>query len=317
MKILVTGGRGFLGAWVLKALLEDGHAARVFDRPGDRALVRLIVGPMADAIEWHEGDIASAADVALAALGCDSAIHLAGLLTLDCRDDPLRAVDINIKGTIHVFEAARRQGWRGIAYASSAGVYGPDDASSPAPATVYGATKLACEGIARAYWGEPAAQDDGRPHRVASVGLRPFVIYGAGRESGSSAGPSLACRAIARGQPYEIAFTGATGLVYVEDVARVLVAAATQGHEGARVFNMAGDVFTTDQLLARLRALGPGAALSAAGAPLPIAADLPADDLRQLLPGYRPTPLDEGLRRTLAVYRREVGLPIPERTFYP
>ena len=306
MKILVTGGRGFLGAWVLKALLEAGHGARVLDRAGDRSLVHGIVGARAAEIEWHDGDVSNGGDVAAAASGCDGAIHLAGLLTPTCRDDALRAVDVNIKGTIHVFEAARRECWAGVAYASSAGVYGPDDALHPAPATVYGATKLACEGIARAYWCDPAAQADGRPgHRVASVGLRPFVIYGAGRETGSSAGPSLACRAIALRQPYVIPFTGATGLVYVEDVAQVFVAAATAGPQAALVLNMVGDVYTTDQMLTRLRALGPGVELSAQGAPLPIAAELPADDLRQLVPHYQPTPLREGLLRTLEVYQRQ------------
>jgi len=156
---------------------------------------------------------------------------MAGILTPDCQADPVRGAEINLIGTLHAFEAARRHGIRPVIYTSSAGVFGPHDGAAPAPTTHYGTFKLATEGSARAYWAD---------HGLPSVGFRPFVVYGPGRETGLSAGPSLACRAAARGQPYVIPFTGATGMVYVEDVAAAYVAALTGKLDGARVFNLLG-----------------------------------------------------------------------------
>ena len=115
-----------------------------------------------------------------------------GVLTPTCSANPVLGAQVNLLGSLHVFDAALAHGVRQVVYASSAGVYGPDHADYPAPATHYGAFKLAVEGAARAYWPTQG---------LASVGFRPFIVYGPGRESGVSAGPSLACRAAAQGQP--------------------------------------------------------------------------------------------------------------------
>src|SRR5258706_3102744 len=88
--------------------------------------------------------------------------------------------------------------------------FDPIDGRTPFPLTHYGDFKLAGEGCARAFW-----EDD----RMPSIGFRPLVVYGPGREVGLTAGPSLACRAAARGEPYVIPFTGETDLLYVDDMA--------------------------------------------------------------------------------------------------
>ena len=71
MTVLVTGGGGFLAAWIIRRLLARGRAVRVFDQAENRRLLHLIVGPAADQVEWLRGDIARAEDVraAVAALG--------------------------------------------------------------------------------------------------------------------------------------------------------------------------------------------------------------------------------------------------------
>ncbi len=300
MHVLVTGGAGFLGAWVVRALLEMGHTARIFDTRHEPRLLHDIVGPAAEALEWHVGDIADESSVLAAASGCDTAVHLAGVLTPLCRLNPVLGARINLLGTINIFEAARRESWRQLAYASSAGVFGPDDAATPQPATLYGTFKLACEGVARAYWG-----DAGEAKPVASIGLRPLVVYGPGREGGLSAGPSLACRAAARGEPYAIQFSGQTGFVYVEDAARAFALAACTPLEGAHVFNMMGEVASVQAFVDEIVRQCPRALLGVEGPALPIrpAADNP--DLEKILPGAGRTSMAEGIARTLAYYAAE------------
>jgi UDP-glucose 4-epimerase len=138
---------------------------------------------------------------------------------------------------------------------------------------------------------------------VASIGFRPFVVYGAGREDGASAGVSLACRAAARGEAYTIPFTGRTGMIHVDDVVDAYWAALTRVVEGAHVFNLCGDTRSVDELIGEIEKQVPGARLDASGAPLQIVADLPADNINDVLPGLSVTPLAEGVARTLQYFK--------------
>jgi nucleoside-diphosphate-sugar epimerase len=295
MRVLVTGGSGFLAAWIMRRLLTRDVSVRAFDMRSDQRLLGELAPQRAGEVEWMTGDVSVASDVTRALKDCDGVIHLAGVLTPSCASDPVRGAQINLIGTLNVFDAAREAGLRSVLYASSAGVFGPDDGAQPRPETHYGAFKLACEGSARAYWNDCG---------VASIGFRPLVVYGAGRESGSSAGPSLACRAAARGDAYTIPFTGSTGLVFADDVAAAYEAALFAPVEGAHVFTLAGEIASVDAVIERLSALAPGARIAAAGAPLPIATEFPHDPaLERLLPGLPTTSLEDGLRQTLAFYR--------------
>lgn len=295
MRVLVTGGSGFLAAWVMRRLLVSEIAVRAFDVRSDTRLVRALAPERAQQVEWHTGDISILADVTRALGGCDAVIHLAGVLTPACARDPVRGAQINLIGTLNVFEAAREAGLKTVLYASSAGVFGPDDGTVPYPETHYGAFKLACEGSARAYWHD---------HGIASIGFRPLVVYGAGRESGSSAGPSLACRAAARNEAYIIPFTGSTGLVFADDVAAAYEAALLTPVRGAHVFTLAGEIASVGTVIDRLAALVPGVRLDAAGPPLPIATEFPVEhELARTLPNLPHTPLEEGLQQTVAFYR--------------
>lgn len=294
MKVLVTGGGGFIGTWIARRLLAEGHAVRAFDRAARPELLQRVCGAEGAKVEWARGDIARPADVDAALAGCRSVIHLAGLLTPECRSDPLLGLQVNVAGTVNVFEAARRAGLRRVVYSSSAGVYGPEDGDRRDPATLYGVYKLACEGVARVYWAE---------HGIASVGFRPYIVYGPGREGGASAGPSLACRAAARGEAYTIPYTGVAGMVHVEDVADAFVRALHQPPEGAHVFNLQGETADTERIVECIRAMEPGARVDAQGAPLPIAPVLAGDDLRDLIPGVLATSLAEGIAATIQTYR--------------
>jgi UDP-glucose 4-epimerase len=298
MKVLVTGGSGFIGAWIARRLLADGHQVRVFDRSAraERGqLLEQVVGPAAAGVEWVTGDIAAPTEVAGALDGCGGVIHLAGILVPDCRANPVLGAQVNLIGTVNVFEAARQAGLKRVVYCSTAGVYGPDDGSRPEPATLYGVFKFAGEGVGRVYWLE---------HGISSVGFRPFIVYGPGRESGASAGPTLACKAAVQGLPYEISYTGSAGMVYVEDVAAAFVEALAVPKEGAHVFNLAGETASMARIIDCIRAAVPGAQVTATGAALPIASELAVDGLREQMPGLPATSLELGISATVDFYKR-------------
>jgi nucleoside-diphosphate-sugar epimerase len=298
MHVLITGGGGFLGAWLVRRLAAAGYGIRIFDAREDRTLLRDIAGSeVADKIDWRSGDVAEAAQVTAAAEGCDGIIHLAGILTPACKADPVRGARINVLGTLNIFNAAKALRIDRIVYASSAGVYGPDDGRTPFPTTHYGAFKLACEGSARAFWEDA---------EIASIGFRPYVIYGAGREVGLTAGPSLACRAAAQGEAYDIPYSGSAGLVHVDDVTAAFEMALLREPDGAHVFNLVGEVASNEDVVAAIREVVPDAAVGIHGPGLPIVSDIEEGDLRKVLVGLPRTGLRDGIRRTIDYYRQRM-----------
>jgi UDP-glucose 4-epimerase len=295
MRVLITGGGGFIGAWLAKRLADNGHQLRVLEPTEQSAQFTGIVGRAAAMIEWCLGDVTNAQLVRHVAEGCDGIIHLAGLLAPDCKADPVRGAMINVIGTLNVFDAALALGIKRIVFTSSAGVYGPDGEATPRPLTHYGSFKLACEGSARAYWED---------HGIGSVGFRPFVVYGFGRETGLTAGPSLACRAAARGEAYVIPYVGTAGLIYVDDVVSAYEAALLREPDGSHVFNLPGEVASNEDVLAAVRAVVADAMISVNGPQLPFAENIGEGDLRRVFPDLPATPLHVGIRRTIELYRK-------------
>lgn len=285
--VLVTGGTGFVGRRVVAQLQAAGHGVRVLDlRPAPEA-----VPPGCD---LRSGDIAEPGTVSAAAEGCDGIIHLAGLMTLDCARDPLLGTRVTLTGSLHVLEAARAMGAR-VAWLSSSAVFGADDAAHPHPMTVYGALKLAVEGIARAYWLD---------HGVPSFALRPYIVYGPGESAGIAAGPSIAMRAAVERRPATIRFSGRVGFVHVDDVARALVAAATGPMQGATALTMAGETAEMTAFTAALAAATGWTDIAIDGPPLRIPADLGSDPLPDWLGPQPVTSLADGIAQSLAELSR-------------
>ncbi|WP_347268472.1 NAD-dependent epimerase/dehydratase family protein [Paracoccus sp. (in: a-proteobacteria)] len=293
-RILVTGAGGFIGAWMIRALIAEGYRPAVFDLKDDRRLVAEICGDAtAKALDWVTGDIRDEAQLRVAAMGTQAIIHFAGMLTPGCRANPRLGAEVNLIGLLNVFAVAKALGQDRVLYMSSAGVYGPDGGTVPQPTTLYGAFKLAGEICATSFW-----EDDGIP----SVGLRPYVVYGPGREIGLSAGPSLAARAVARGESFTIPFTGDLDMIFVEDVANAFVAALKMPAEGALRINLFGQRLSAEDVAAHIQSLAkPGLTVTADGDPMPIVLP-PADDSAGVLPGWRLTDLTTGLTKTIEHY---------------
>jgi nucleoside-diphosphate-sugar epimerase len=293
-RVLVTGGNGFIGGWVARRLAARGCELRIFDVREDRSVMAAIAGSdVAEAAEWRVGNIADASAVSKAAEECEGIVHLAAVLTPACRTDPLLGARVNLLGSLNVFEAAKSVGIKRLTYISSAAVFGPEDGRVPRPTTHYGAFKLACEGSARAYW-----EDDGLP----SVGFRPFVVYGPGRTTGLTAGPTLACRAAAQGKAYAIPYRGSAGLIFVDDVVAACEAALMDPPPGAHVFNLPGRTASVEDVILAIRNIVPRAQITVDGPDLPFAPDVSEENLREVFPDLPATSLADGVAETIAFY---------------
>lgn len=291
-RVLITGGTGFIGAWVIRHLAAR-CMIRVLDVSARRDIVDLVTSGRVQGIEWVVGDVCDTDTVRKTAEGCDALIHLAGVQTPACQKDPILGARVNVIGTLNVFEAAKVHGLSSVVYLSSAGIFGPDNADVPIPITHYGAFKLANEGSARAYW----LNDN-----ISSVGFRPYIVYGPGRDVGLTAGISLACRAVASGEPYVIPFTGEADFVFVEDLAKAIIGAALAPPQGARAFLVRGEVGTVSEIVSYMKSARSNARVSADGPLVTTIANIAGEDIRSVLPAVPRTSLADGIAATIRFF---------------
>lgn len=301
--VLVTGGCGFIGTWVLHELLKIDATPVVVDHQPPAPRWERVLGN--DVTRVERADVSLLDPAALLATieryKVTHVIHLAALLTPACQQDPWLGCQVNILGSTAVFEAARRSGQIGaISYASSYAVYGPeavtDGASVNRPPTFYGAFKQSVDLIAEQYW---------RHFGIASVAVRPHVVYGPERDVGLTAGPSLAARAAIRGETYSIGYTGVVGYDYVEDVARAFVRSAFECPPGASVVDLPGEHATTEQFAAAIIDAVPEAAgrITVDGPLIPSNLPPQPNYISTLFPDWRATSIKEGVKKTVEFYR--------------
>jgi len=310
-RFLITGAKGFIGAWIVKRLVERGDWPAIFDvdRQSHRLSALLTEEQMAR-VCFAEGDVTNfeELDRAVAEHGITHLIHLAAVQVPTCAANPRLGAQINIIGTLNVFEVARRRRdlIERVVYASSAAVFGPEDfygkstvpeGAALEPGTHYGVFKQCNEGNARVFY-----QADG----ISSVGLRPWAVYGVGRDVGVTSGPTKAIKAAVLGRDYTIRFTGGLDLQYVEDTAEIFLRCAESELPGARVYTLRGEVTCMEKFIAALERDSPQAhgRIRAAGPALPIAYDLDNSALIRDLGQVPSTPLAEGIRETRMIFER-------------
>jgi len=246
-RVLVTGGAGFVGATLVRRLVDSGHAVRVFDNysAGDASYLDGV-----DA-ELVEGDIRDPAALDAALPGMDAVIHLAaaGSVVMSVQD-PVMNFDANVVGTFRVLDAARRAGVERIVQASTGGALigdatpPVDERSLPKPISPYGASKLAGEGYAYAF---------SKAYGLRTVALRFANVYGpwSAHKQGAM---TLFFRAIHAGEPLVIYGDGTSSRDYthVDDIALALQLALEGDIPGGTVLHIASGVETTVAELARL-----------------------------------------------------------------
>jgi nucleoside-diphosphate-sugar epimerase len=311
MRVLLTGGYGCIGSWIVRNLLGRGDEAWVYDLKEDLSRLRLILpDDRARQVPFVRGDVTDLAGLraALAEHAITHVIHLAGLQVPVCRADPILGARVNVQGTLAVLEAVRqaRGQVRRLVYASSAAVFGPPEDYPPGPlgddvplrpTTHYGYFKCCNEGNARVYFHD---------HGLSSIGLRPWTVYGVGRDFGMTSEPTKAIKSLALGRPYHITYGGWQDLQYVDDVAKTFVRCLEAPYEGAKSYNLRGHVVDLPAFHRALGAVEPAAGrlITFGERQIAIAYDLDDSALQRDLGPLPRTPLEEGIRLTLDHFRR-------------
>lgn len=301
---LVTGAMGCIGAWALHHLVKDAMRVVGFDLSENRSRLNLLMSPdEQEAIIFVKGDLTDSEQVK--AVIDDHAVthilHLAALQVPFCKADPILGSRVNVVGTVNVFEAALQAGIRQLALASSVAVYGPPEAYGPGllaadaafkPDTLYGVYKQANEGTARVYW-----QD----HGISSITLRPYTVYGVGRDQGLTSEPTKAMLAAARGENYGISFGGKMQFHFASDVARQFIEAAEKPLEGANGFNLGTDPVAVPDLAKLIEKVRPDCRVSCADVFLPF----PEGATSGAYADYSKvdvTDLEEGITQTIELF---------------
>jgi len=311
MRVLLTGGYGCIGAWIVRNLFDRGAQVSIYDLKEDPRRLRLLLPEVqVRQVRFLQGDVTDLAALrrAVADHGITHVVHLAGLQVPTCRADPLLGARVNVVGTLAVFEAVRESNGQvqRLVYASSAAVFGPPQDYPPGPladdakltpTTHYGHFKCCNEGNARVYF-----QDFG----LSSIGLRPWTVYGVGRDLGMTSEPTKAIKALALGRKYHITYGGWQDLQYVDDVAKVFVRALEAPYQGAKSYNLRGDVVDLPAFHRALCAVDPAAAklITHGDRQIPIAYNLDDAALQRDLGPLTKIPLVEGIRKTLEMFRR-------------
>jgi nucleoside-diphosphate-sugar epimerase len=311
MKVLVTGGAGFIGSHLAGRLLEDGHEVRILDNfsTGRRSNIEAL----ADEIEVVEGDIQSYERAHAAVRGCELAFHQAALPSVPRSiQDPLTSNASNVTGLLNVMLAARDAGVRRVMYASSSSVYGANPAlpksedMTPLPISPYAVAKLAGEGYCRAF---------GEVYGLETVALRYFNVFGPRQDPRSQYAAVIPnfIAALLRGESPTIYGDGeqSRDFTYVENVVRGNMLAIDAPNVTGRAYNVAcGESVTLNELFVELRDL--------LGSDVePTYSDPRPGDVRHSLAdvsaarrdlAYEPTVLlREGLSRTVEHFRDELA----------
>jgi nucleoside-diphosphate-sugar epimerase len=305
VRVLLTGGYGCIGSWIIRNLIDQGQPAWIYDLKEDpRRLSLLLDAEARRQVHFLQGDVTDLAGLrdALERQQITHVIHLAGLQVPVCRADPLLGARVNVVGTLAVFEAVRQsQGQvQRLVYASSAAVFGPPrrypdgrltDDVPLLPTTHYGVFKCCNEGNARVYFED---------HGLSSIGLRPWTVYGVGRDFGMTSEPTKAIKALALDRPYRISYGGLQDFQLADDVAKTFLRCLEAPYQGAKSYNLRGDVVEMAAFHRALAALEPAASkrITYGDRQLAIAYDLDDSALQRDLGPMPRTSLSEGIQRT-------------------
>ncbi|POF33893.1 NAD-dependent epimerase/dehydratase family protein [Roseibium marinum] len=294
-KIFITGATGFLGSWIISRLIDRGIQVVATDISDDHRRLELLKPDLPrDLIDFRICDVrdAETLNTQIAETRPTGIIHLAALQIPQCRANPALGAAINIGGHINIFEAAGKHGIDRIIYTSS--IAAKPRGKANAPSNFYGVFKKTDEEIARIYWED---------HKLPSLGLRPYVVFGVGRDDGETSAITRAIEAAALGKSYEIPFTTRSCFQYAADVADVFVRAAVSSWDGALLSDVTDTVHSTDDVVAAIKEVVPQAAVSCAD----ILRVSPSDGfdtsaLKEIIGDFQERPLVEGIRETVNLY---------------
>jgi UDP-glucose 4-epimerase len=254
VRVLVTGGAGFIGSHIATRLLETGRDVRVIDNfaTGRRDNLAHLVGD----VDLVEGDIRDLDTLKEAVQGCDAVVHLAAVPSVPRSiADPLTSHEANATGTLNVLMAARDEGIGRVVFASSSSIYGAaaelpkHEGLTPLPISPYAVSKLAAESYCRSFY---------EVYGLETVALRYFNVFGP-RQDPQSEYAAVIPRfiwAYRHGEPPVIFGDGeqSRDFTYVDNVVQANLAALEVQAIGGRVYNIAcGSRITLNELAESLR----------------------------------------------------------------
>lgn len=309
MRVLVTGGAGFIGANLCRTLLAT-CAVEVI------VLDDLSTGSLDNLdgcdVEVRVGSVLDADAVGRACTGVQAIVHLAALGSVPRSvADPTTSFAVNATGTVNVLEAARRAGAH-VLFASSSSVYGSNPALpkhedlAPRPMSPYAASKLAAESTALAY---------SSSYALPVLAFRFFNVYGPLQRAGHAYAAAIPAfvHAALRGEPVTVFGDGSQSrdFTFVDTVCEVLTDAVIRRVTSAEPVNLAfGSRIRLNDIIDRLsQVLGSSLNVRYAAPRVGDVLHSSADDtrVRALFPAVRPVALDVGLAATVEWMRRQIG----------
>jgi len=308
-RFLVTGANGCIGAWVLNELQGQGATCFALDiakepyRPG-----LLMNEEQLRDVHFIESDITDGPSIGktFEKHEITHVIHLAGLQVPFCKADPAKGAQVNVVGTVNLFEAIRhsQEQIKGFSYASSIAVLGPStnyskgpisDQARPDPGTLYGVYKQANEGTAKVYWND---------YGIGSIGLRPYIVYGVARDQGLTSDLAKAILAAVAGRSFTIKFGGQTALQYARDVAQMFIRTARVEYQGHTVCNMQNDSVTVEKFIEILEEKFPNCDIDLnQSIDLPFPSQLQDIGLQKIIGEIPHTPLPDGIVESGQIFK--------------
>jgi len=245
-RALVTGGTGFIGSYLVKKLIREGIDVIVFDYMPDKSLLSEVEGEYKLII----GDLVSSPEVFSAVLEnkVTDIFHLASVLAEICQEKPFTGLNVNLKGTLNLLDAARMGKVKKFVFVSSISVFGKDveepvgDDAPKNPSTLYGITKLASEHLCRWY---------NHKFNLDIRGVRFTWVFGPGRKRGITrlfSSELLDC--IARDEVVEIENPDEKGdWLYVKDAVKALWLAWKASQPKRGIYNIAGGTHSIREVM--------------------------------------------------------------------
>lgn len=268
MTVLITGGTGFIGSYILRGLARRGNEKPiVYDLMPNLSLI----SDISEKVKVVHGDVLDLPHLlrVIKENNVKQIIHMAYLLIDASGKNPYNAIQVNIQGTNNVFEAARILDLDRVVWASSAGVYGQaeyyggqsvevDEESTTKPTTIYGNCKVLGEFVLDFY---------SEKYGLDLIALRPTQVYGPGRVRGGVAFMSRLIEDPARGKPIKLPYPPGQehDWVYVEDTADSFIIACFVNKPKHKIFNIGGGTHTLGEVASYVKELIPDANITFEG----------------------------------------------------
>jgi UDP-glucose 4-epimerase len=319
MNYLLTGGTGFIGAYVARELVQSGDHVVCFDiAPNAQLLADMVPADQLQRVTVVRGDVTDWSQLfhTLREHRVDKVVHLASLLTSSSEANFPLALKVNCQGTNHIFEGAALLGIEKVVWASSVAVFGPrsigpdgivlNDALHD-PQTVYGACKSYNEQMALHYV---------RKYDLDVIGLRFTLVYGYGKTETVARGTGVGYLSElidkpALGQGPTVVPYGDDQMdwLYVEDVARAIALASQAGKTRTKAFTVRGDLRPLREVFDYVRRLLPDAEMTLQPGRYRQTWQFDGNVTRDEI-GYAPEfTIEEGVKRNINMLRQQAGLP--------